>query len=70
MLTYLCFSIIVVVMFWTAKLVLDDFDAGGFLVLALLLIGMSSMTIMWLRKVANLGSKNPAPHSLKGGGHE
>ncbi|WP_350657134.1 DUF2157 domain-containing protein [Psychrobacter sp. S1-30-MNA-CIBAN-0213] len=70
MLTYLCFSIIVVVMFWTAKLVLDDFDAGGFLVLALLLIGMSSMAVMWLRKVASLSTRKFEPHSLKGGGHE
>ncbi len=75
MLTYLCFSIITVVMFWVARLLLDDFDAGGFLVLALLLIGMSSAAVMWLRGVANVDSHhqshNLEPHLLtKGDDHE
>ena len=58
MLTYLSFSIITVVMFWVGESLLDDFDAGGFLILTLLLIGMSSAAVVWLRKVARLNSKN------------
>ena len=58
MLTYLSFSIITVVMFWVAKWLLDDFDAGGFLILTLLLIGMSSAAVVWLRKVAQLNNAN------------
>lgn len=54
MLTFLCFSITAVVMFWAGKFLLDDFNTGSFLILALLLIGMSSMAVIWLRKVANL----------------
>lgn len=58
MLTYLSFSIITVVMFWVGKWLLDDFDAGGFLILTLLLIGMSSAAVVWLRKVARLNNEN------------
>ncbi|MBO1531990.1 DUF2157 domain-containing protein [Psychrobacter sp. F1192] len=54
MLTFLCFSIIVVALFWAGKFVLNDFDAGGLFTLALLLIGMSSYAVAWLRKLANL----------------
>ena len=54
MLTYLSFSLIIVVMFWVGRWLLDDFDAAGFLLLALLLIGMSSTAVMWLRKVSRL----------------
>ena len=54
MLTFLCFSIIVVSLFWTGKFLLDDFDAGSLFTLALLLIGMSSYAVAWLRKLANL----------------
>lgn len=55
-LTYLAFSIIIVVMFWVGKWVLDDFDESGFLVLALLVIGMSSAAVVWLRNVARNSS--------------
>lgn len=58
MLTYLSFSIISVVMFWVGESLLDDFDATGFLILTLLLIGMSSAAVVWLRKVSLLGSQN------------
>ena len=58
MLTYLSFSIISVVMFWVGESLLDDFDAGGFLILTLLLIGMSSAAVVWLRKVARSNNEN------------
>ena len=58
MLTYLSFSIISVVMFWVGESLLDDFDAAGFLILTLLLIGMSSAAVVWLRKVARLNNEN------------
>lgn len=58
MLTYLSFSLIIVVMFWVGEWLLDDFETAGFLILALLLIGMSSVAVVWLRKVAN--SETPA----------
>ena len=58
MLTYLSFSIISVVMFWVGEWLLDDFDAAGFLILTLLLIGMSSAAVVWLRKVARLNNEN------------
>ena len=58
MLTYLCGSVIMVVMFWTSNWLLRDWEAGGFLVLALLLIAMSSATVVWLRRIVNLGSRN------------
>ncbi|WP_201597739.1 DUF2157 domain-containing protein [Psychrobacter vallis] len=66
MLTYLALSVIVVVMFWVGKWVLEGSEAGGFLVLALLLIGMSSMAVIWLRKVACLDSAHK-PHMTNGG---
>ena len=64
MLTYLSFSMIIVVMFWVGKWLLDDFDAGGFLILALLLIGISSAAVMWLRKVAHIKNDDTAPHTI------
>ena len=71
MLTYLSFSIITVVMFWVGKWLLDGFDAGGFLILALLLIGMSSSAVMWLRKVAYIKNDDTAPHTvIKGNSDE
>jgi uncharacterized membrane protein len=71
MLTYLCGSIIVVVMVWAGKLFLDNFDMGGFLILALLLIGMSSAAVVWLRHAARLNSKNNIPSAVvKGGNYE
>ena len=71
MLTYLCGSVIVVVMFWAGKLFLDNFDMGGFLILALLLIGMSSAAVVWLRHAARLNSENNLPSAVvKGGNYE
>ena len=58
MLTYLCGSIITVIMSWSSRIFLDNFDFGGFLILALLLIGMSSYAVVWLRKVTRLKSEN------------
>jgi len=66
MLTYLALSVIIVVMFWVGKWVLEGSEAGGFLVLALLLIGMSSMAVIWLRKVARLDSAHKL-HVTNGG---
>src|SRR5690606_5364971 len=71
MLTYLSFSIITVVMFWVGKWLLEGFDAGGFLILALLLIGMSSSAVMWLRKIACIKNDDTAPHTvIKGNSDE
>ncbi|WP_333614162.1 DUF2157 domain-containing protein [Psychrobacter sp.] len=70
MLTYLSFSIITVVMFWVSKWLLDDFDAGGFLVLALLLIGMSSAAVVWLRKVAYINNDDTTSFIIKGDSDE
>ena len=71
MLTYLCGSIIVVVMVWAGKLFLDNFDMGGFLILALLLIGMSSAAVVWLRYAARLNNENNLPSAVvKGGSYE
>ena len=67
MLTYLCGSVIAVVMFWAGRLLLGNFDAGSFLVLALLLIGMSSAAVVWLRKIARLNNENNVPHTVVGG---
>ena len=71
MLTYLCGSVITVVMFWAARLFLDNFDFGGFLILALLLIGMSSTAVIWLRKMARLSTdNNPAATLVKGDSYD
>ena len=71
MLTYLSFSIITVVMFWVGKWLLEGFEAGGFLLLALLLIGMSSSAVMWLRKIARIKNDDTAPHTvIKGNSDE
>lgn len=68
MLTYLCFSSIIIVIFWVNKLLLsEDWEAGGFLLLALLLIGMSSAAVVWLRKVANISSVNHTIMPINGG---
>lgn len=58
MLTYLCGSIITIIMSWSSRIFLENFDFGGFLILALLLIGMSSYAVVWLRKVTRLKSEN------------
>ena len=65
MLTYLSFSLIIVVMFWVGKWLLDDFDAGGFLILALLLIGMSSAAVVWLRRVGRINNDDIAASIIK-----
>ncbi len=71
MLTYLCGSVITVVIFWAGRLLLGNFDAGGFLVLALLLISMSSAAVVWLRKIAHLTNDNNVSHTvIKGDGYE
>lgn len=64
MLTYLCGSIIIVVMFWAGKLFLDNFDMSGFLILALLLIGMSSAAVVWLRHASRLNNENNLPSAV------
>ena len=63
MLTYLSGSVIAVVVFILGKALLSDFDAGGFLLLGLVLIGMSSYAVVWLRKVARLKNENNLPHT-------
>jgi uncharacterized membrane protein len=63
MLTYLSGSVIAVVVFILGKALLSDFDAGGFLLLGLVLIGMSSYAVVWIRKVARLKNENNVPHT-------
>lgn len=70
MLTYLSFSIIVVVMFWLGKWLLDGFDAGGFLILSLVLIGLSSTAVIWLRHVSRLDNEHQTGTINKGADHE
>ena len=68
MLTYLCFSSIIVVMFWVNKFLFSgSWEAGGFLILALLLITMSSAAVVWLRKVANTNGGNHKIETTNGG---
>ncbi|SJN42089.1 DUF2157 domain-containing protein [Psychrobacter sp. JB385] len=57
MLTYVSFSIIVVVMCWASRFLLENTNSSGFLVLALLLVGLSSAAVVWLRKAARLSHK-------------
>lgn len=70
MLTYLAFSLVTVVVFWASRWLLDAFDEGGFLVLALLLIGISSAAVVWLRKVAHLDNKAKTNAVQGGANHE
>ena len=70
MLTYLSFSIIIVVMFRVGKWLLDDFEGGGFLLLALLLVGMSSAAVVWLRKVAYINNDDTISSIVKGDSDE
>ena len=73
-LTYLCGSIIAVVMCWAIELKPSNMDAGGFLILAILLISMSSYAVTWLRKVARANYQsnehNTSHTVVKGGDHE
>lgn len=52
MLTYFCFSIVVVVLFWASKVLPSNFDAGTLLILTLLLLGMITYAVTWLFKIA------------------
>lgn len=54
MLTYLCGSIITIVMFWAGEFLLNNWEALELLLLALLLIAISSAAMIWLRRVARL----------------
>ncbi|MBF4489904.1 DUF2157 domain-containing protein [Psychrobacter sp. N25K4-3-2] len=63
MLTYLSGSVIAIVVFILGKALLSNFDAGGFLLLGLVLIGMSSYAVVWLRKVARLKNEKNLPHT-------
>ena len=64
MLTYLSGSVIAVVVFILGKALLSNFDAGGFLLLGLVLIGMSSYAVVWLRKVSRLKNEDNVPHTI------
>lgn len=57
MLTYVSGSAIIVVMCWAGRFLLENTNSSGFLVLALLLVGMSSVAVVWLRKAARLSHK-------------
>ena len=71
MLTYLCGSVIALIVFILGKALLSNFDAGGFLLLGLILIGTSSYAVVWLRKVARLNNENNVPHTVvKRGSYE
>lgn len=70
MLTYLSFSVITVVMFWLGKWLLYDLKTAGFLILALLLIAMSSAAVMWLSKITRVKSDDIASSIIKGSSDE
>lgn len=70
MLTYLSFSVITVVMFWLGKWLLYDLKTAGFLILALLLIAMSSAAVMWLSKIARVKNDDIASSIIKGSSDE
>lgn len=71
MLTYLCGSIIALIVFILGKALLGNFDAGSLLLLALILIGSSSYAIVWLRKVARLNDEHNVAHTIvEGDRHE
>lgn len=68
MLTYLCFSSIVVIISLVNRfLLVSSWEAGGFLLLALLLIGMSSAAVVWLRKVADESRRDSESTASSGG---
>ena len=71
MLTYLCGSVIAVIVFILGETLLSNFDTGGFLLLALVLIGTSSYAVVWLRKVARVNDQHNVPHPVvKGDSYE
>ena len=53
MLTYLCGSVIAVMMFWAGEWLLQGDNAFAYLMLAVLLIATSSVAVIWLRGLAN-----------------
>ncbi|WP_367106669.1 DUF4401 domain-containing protein [uncultured Psychrobacter sp.] len=68
MLTYLCFSVITVIMFWMSqRLLAYAWEASGLLLLALSLIVMSSAAVVWLRKAANLERVDDQNHTMEQG---
>lgn len=69
-LTYLAFSLITGVMVWVGRWLLDDSNAAGYLILALLLIGMSSAAVIWLRNAAHLDRGNKTQPVRRGADDE
>lgn len=63
MLTYLCGSAIIVIMVWLSKSFLIDWNAGSLLILALLLLGLSSAAVVWLRRAVQL-AKTTTPRRV------
>jgi uncharacterized membrane protein len=63
MLTYLCGSAIIVIMVWLSETLMTDWDAGNLLILALLLLGLSSAAVVWLRRAAQL-AKTTTPRRV------
>lgn len=59
MLTYLCGSVIAVVMFWAGEWLLQGNNAFSYLMLAVLLIATSSIAVIWLRSLANRDNEAP-----------
>lgn len=64
MLTYLCGSVIAVVMFWSGEWLLQGDNAFAYLLLAVILIVTSSVAVIWLRSLAN--KDNEAPSIARG----
>lgn len=74
MLTFLCFSMITVAMFWAFQILPNTIDVVLFFILTPLLIGMTSYAIAWLRKLANLEHQsfddNKASMTDEGANHD
>jgi hypothetical protein len=51
MLAGLCLSLIVVTTAWLARVLLDDGEAAGFLLIAFAVIGMSAVAAVWLKRL-------------------
>lgn len=64
MLTYLCGSAIIVIMVWLSETILTGWDAGGMLILALLLLGLSSAAVVWLRRATQLAKTTTPRRAL------
>lgn len=54
MLTALCGSLIIVIMFWVFEYLIDDLSTFGFLILTLTLVSTSSAAVSWLNKLRKL----------------